>query len=576
MLKILKTFYRFFAKKRAIFVLFITLIVTASVASFIIPYFYKLFVEAASKSDFSLFAKILLIYVSVEFVSLGLQVLSKYIGDVLLIDSSVDARMAVFKHLQDLDFYFHTQKSSGSLISSMKRGDAAFFSFQHEIHYHFLRTFVGFVVMIFFFSRLDIRILLITVMAFLVGLIISKVLISLNIKVRKRFNEEEDRISGIIVDNIINYDTVKLFAKEEWESSRLNLAFSDWKKSLWRYANTFRLIDISVGSLINASIFALLFLSLNLVTNLKMNIGDLVLIITFSNTFFPQMVDLIFSFREIAKSYTDIEKYFNILEQIIVIKDPSRPVEKRHVRGLIEYKNVGFAYMENPKSALSSINLTIKPGESIALVGKSGSGKTTFARLLMRFYDTTKGQIKIDGTNIKRFRKSKLRSFMGVVPQEPILFNESIKFNIGYGKERATLKDIKKAANLALIDDFIESLPLKYETLVGERGVKLSGGQKQRVAIARMILSNPDIVVFDEATSQLDSESEKKIQEAFWSVSKGKTTLIIAHRLSTAMRADRIVVLDKSRIKEIGSHSELLQIPNGIYNRFWQLQTNFE
>ncbi|MBI3954779.1 ATP-binding cassette domain-containing protein, partial [Candidatus Collierbacteria bacterium] len=211
-----------------------------------------------------------------------------------------------------------------------------------------------------------------------------------------------------------------------------------------------------------------------------------------------------------------------------------------------------------------------------ALVGRSGAGKTTVVKLLMRFYDVEKGAITIDKINIKDFTKSQLRSFIGVVPQEPILFNNTIGYNIGYGVDKASAKEIKTAARMANLGNFIETLSEKYETNVGERGIKLSGGQKQRLAIARMILSNPDIIIFDEATSNLDSESEKLIQEAFWQIAKNKTTIIIAHRLSTIMRADRIIVMDCGKIIEMGSHRDLLTKKNGLYKHFWDLQQRGE
>jgi len=212
----------------------------------------------------------------------------------------------------------------------------------------------------------------------------------------------------------------------------------------------------------------------------------------------------------------------------------------------------------------------------VALVGRSGSGKTTLGKLLMRFYDIDSGEITIDGINIKDFTKSTLRGFIGVVPQEPILFNNSIAYNIGYGKPGTAITAIRAAAKLANIDDFVESLPDKYQTEVGERGVKLSGGQKQRLAIARMILADPDIVVFDEATSHLDSESEKLIQDAFWKARRGKTTIIIAHRLSTIMRADKIVVMEHGKIRETGTHEGLLKKKDSLYSHFWNLQIKLD
>ena len=276
------------------------------------------------------------------------------------------------------------------------------------------------------------------------------------------------------------------------------------------------------------------------------------------------------------KSYVDIETYFGLLDNEVTVKDPEKPIKPDHISGQINFNNVTFSYKDGKQGALKNFDLKIKKGQSIAIVGKSGSGKTTLIKLLLRFFDTDKGTITIDNININNLCKDHLRGLIGVVPQEPILFNNTIGYNIGYGKENATLGEIRVAAHLANIDEFIESTKNKYETYVGERGVKLSGGQKQRLAIARMILSNPAIIIFDEATSQLDSESEKLIQDAFWKVREGKTTIIIAHRLSTVARADRIVVMEEGKIKEVGTHSELLKNKDSLYKHFWDLQIKLD
>ena len=320
-------------------------------------------------------------------------------------------------------------------------------------------------------------------------------------------------------------------------------------------------------------IFMTLYLALRLALAGEINIGDFVLVTGFTASFYPQMFELVFAMRDIAKNFADIERYFELLDERILVKDPSNLVDIKNVKGEIDFKNVYFSYKGGQRNALKGINLTVRQGQSIALVGKSGSGKTTVTKALMRFYDIKKGEISIDGVNIKNFTKRRLRSFMGVVPQEPILFNNTIAYNIKYARPKASREELIAAAKMANIHDFIMSMPDKYETHVGERGIKLSGGQKQRVAIARMILSDPDIIIFDEATSHLDSESEKLIQDAFWKASKNKTTIIIAHRLSTIMKADKIVVMSKGRIVEEGSHHELLLKKESLYKYFWNLQT---
>ncbi len=574
MWKILRTFYGFLLKKWPVYILYVAMVAVATILATLTPYFYKLFIETFPSLDFQKILQILLIYAGVNVSSLLISELSFMIGDKVLIEAVVDARRKIFSYVQDLDFAFHTSKSTGSLISAFKRGDGAFFDLFDALHHRILEVVVGMGVIAYFFLKIDYRICLAIIISGILVMIVSRFLINYNVVKRRIFNEEEDNVSGVITDNMLNYETVKLFAKEDWEQRRLRKAFVPWKEKLWNYSLSFRMIDLSAGAVINTTLIVVLLLSLQRVMNLQIGIGDFVLVAGFSNMFFPELWRLIWSLRDIAKNYTDLDNYFGLLDNIVEIKDPENPVEISHVAGRINFKNIKFTYKDKIKKAIDNLSLNIKSGESIALVGRSGSGKTTIGKLLMRFFDPQDGAVEIDGINIKNFTKSRLRSFIGVVPQEPILFNNTIAYNIAYGKEKATKEEINAAAKIANIDDFIEGLPEKYETQVGERGVKLSGGQKQRLAIARMILSNPDIILFDEATSHLDSESERLIQDAFWKAAKGKTTIIIAHRLSTIMKADKIVVMEKGKIKETGSHEELLKKEGGLYKHFWELQTN--
>jgi ATP-binding cassette subfamily B protein len=560
-------------------------VVTSGLQS-ITPYFFKLFVDAIPALNYQNLMHILFIYMGISVLSLTIDVISGWLGDVVLLDAARDAREEIFKHVQSLDFSFHSNKSTGSLISAFKRGDGAFFDMFQTFHFNFLNVFVTTLVMVYFFTKINAPIAITMVISLVVALIAIRLLIKNNVKKRNVFNDQEDNVSAIITDNMMNYETVKLFAREKWEEKRLSDAFVDWTKTLWGYANSFRLIDIVVGGITSISIFLTFFLALYFTVNLKLSVGDFVMVVGFVGIFFPKIWNLVYGTRSIAKNYADIEKYFGLLDEKVEVLDPEKPVKVDHVFGEINFDKVYFTYNGRTKNAINGINLTIEQGESVALVGRSGSGKTTLAKLLMRFYDLDSGEIDIDGINIKDFTKDTLRSFVGVVPQEPILFNNTIKYNIGYGYKGRTLKggsekgptlsEVRAAAHLANIDEFIDSLKLKYDTEVGERGVKLSGGQKQRIAIARMILSDPDIVVFDEATSNLDSESEKLIQDAFWKARIGKTTIIIAHRLSTVMRADKIVVMESGKIREIGTHRSLLKDENSLYSHFWNLQIKLD
>lgn len=540
------------------------------------PYFFKLFVDTIPSLDYHKLLLILGGYVGLNVLAQIIEVTSMFMGDRIIVRASTNARATIFRRVEDLDFAYHSSKSTGSLISAFKRGDSAFFGLFFDIHYRILSVIVAFVILTYFFLRFGPIFLLLIVLSFVIALIAMRFLIKNNVARRTIANDEEDKVSAIITDNLINYETVKLFAREKAELGRLNFAFIPWKRATLGYQKTFRMIDVTMGTIINFSMFAILLAALHGAVYAKLTIGDFVLITAFLSSFFPRLWELVWGLRDVAKDFADIERYFDLLDERIEVKDPVKPVKVAHVYGEINFNNIHFTYNGRAKNAINGINLKIDQGQSVALVGRSGSGKTTLTKLLMRFYDLESGEITIDGVSIKDFTKSTLRSFVGVVPQEPILFNNTIAYNIGYGKDKPKLSEIKAASRLANIDDFIESLREKYNTEVGERGVKLSGGQKQRLAIARMILSNPDIVVFDEATSHLDSESEKLIQDAFWKARAGKTTVIIAHRLSTVMRADKIVVMERGKVKEIGTHESLLKNKEGLYSHFWNLQIKLD
>jgi len=573
MLKIFRVYYHFLARRRALFGVFLLLVITGSIFYSITPYFYKLFVDTLPSLSYERLLNILIAYIFVRILSLVFNMLSYTLGDVLVIDAGANARTSVFKRVQDLDFAFHTQKSTGSLISAVKRGDGSFFNLFHIIHFRILEVSVEFLVMIFLLSKLHWSIGAAIGVSVLLLMATVRYVIRYNINTRNRFNIAEDDVSDVIVDNFINYETVKLFANENRERKRLENVFKTWRKTLWDFGMSFRLFDASVGGVMTVGIFLTLYQTLRLAISGDISIGDFVLVTGFTASFYPRMFDLVFALRDIAKNFVDIERYFGLLDEKIQVKDPKEPVQLKKVRGEIAFQDVYFSYKGGQKNALKGVSLEIRQGQSVALVGRSGSGKTTMTKALMRFYDLDKGKITIDGVDISKMTKHELRSRMGVVPQEPILFNNTIGYNIKYGRPGATNKELVAASKIANIHDFIESMPEGYNTNVGERGIKLSGGQKQRVAIARMILADPDIIIFDEATSHLDSESEKLIQEAFWRASKNKTTLIIAHRLSTIMKADKIVVMNRGKIKEAGTHGELLRNNKSLYKHLWSLQT---
>ncbi len=497
--------------------------------------------------------------------------LSYYLSDRVSIPFSRELREKVFNKVMELDFAYHVNKSTGSLISAFRRGDGAVFSLFHDIFLDLFSVLISLLITLYFLfsASTDIGfslLLLAIVNSFLIWRLVKG-----NLKTRSDLNKAEDKVSGIIADSMINYETVKFFAGENKERRRLSLQFEDWIKKLWEFSNSFRLMEVSIGTTSGVAMLFILWLAIKKVGQ-NFTLGDLVMVSGFITSFYHQFFTLFFRVRNIAKSITDLEKYFEILENKTQVKDPSSPQHLKNPQGYLSFSNVSFAYPKDNIKIIDNINLEINKGEQIAFVGRSGAGKTTLVKLLLRFYDTTGGSIKFDGIDIKNFTKSYLRSLMAVVPQEPIMFNNTIKFNLTYGYEKASMKEVRATAADANILEFIESLPQKWQTQVGERGIKLSGGQKQRLAIARALLVKPKVLIFDEATSNLDSESERQIQKALKTASKNRTVIIIAHRFSTIRNADKIVVLSNGSISETGTHHQLIK-KNGIYKMLWTLQS---
>ncbi len=496
---------------------------------------------------------------------------SYYLGDKIMISTAREIRQSIFQKVLELDFAYHVNKSTGSLISAFRRGDSAIYTVFQSLHQELFRVLIALLVTLFFLFRVSPPMAFALIFLFVINLLLIFWLIKINLKTRVELNQSEDDISGIITDSLINYETVKFFAAEIKERQRLSHQFLDWTQKFWNFSNSFRLMDICIGTSSGLGILYILYLAVAKFGH-GFSLGDLVMVSGFITGFYYQFFNLFFRIRDIAKNLTDLEKYFGILDNVVVVKDPPVPVTIKHPIGTLTFRSVAFAYPGSQDKVLDDINLEIASGEKVAFVGRSGAGKTTLIKLLLRFYDATAGVIEFDGIDIRRLTKSYLRSLMAVVPQEPIMFNNSIKFNLAYGKENASWPKVKKAAADANILDFIEGLPQKWKTEVGERGIKLSGGQKQRLAIARALLTDPKILIFDEATSNLDSESERKIQQALNFAAKDRTVIIIAHRFSTIRNADKIVVLNNGTIADIGKHQELIA-KGGIYKMLWTLQS---
>lgn len=570
----MKTFFRFFYFLKAYkwrMALFMAVSTIGVLVESVRPYWLKRILDSAEVSDTRSVVNYFLLF---GFSIIGgnlIGALAFFLADKVKIPLSKDIRRIVFKKVLDLDFAYHVDKNTGSLISAFRRGDSAVFSIFDSMFQEIYWVFIYLVISLWFLFRASPAIGIALVVLFVVNMVLIWWLIVKNLKTRAKFNESEDQISGIIADTMINYDTVKFFAAEKREQLRLDHKLVEWTDNLWKFANTYRMMDIGIGTISGGGMMIMLWIAISRI-NREFSVSDVVMISGFVTTLHFQFFHLFFQIRNIAKNVTDLESYLGILDNEVCVKEVARPRSIKKMAGKIEFQKVGFVYPKNNEKVLDDINLVIKSGTKVAFVGRSGTGKTTLVKLLLRFYDPTKGRILIDGVDIKKMTKNNLRSIIAVVPQEPVLFNNSIKFNLAYGKEEATMEEILTVAEQANIIDFIDNLPKGWDTMVGERGIKLSGGQKQRLAIARALLTNPKVLVFDEATSNLDSESERMIQTALEEVSKSRTVIIVAHRFSTVRDADNIVVLAGGTIVESGKHLELLA-KKGVYEKLWSIQT---
>ncbi|MBP7740870.1 ABC transporter ATP-binding protein [Candidatus Woesebacteria bacterium] len=576
-MSVFKRLYHFIWQRKWPFILGTIPMVTAMCLNNLAPFFVKWLTQAVQDGLMDHAFKLVLIFGLLLFISNILENIGYYITDKNMVGTSNDISKAVLTHIHNLDFAYHTNKSSGKLISLMKRGDDAFFAYYDIINRQFLSLAISFLVMFLAFARLQFNYLFFVVFLIAITVFVAYFLIKVNIKRRIEFNNADDDVSSARVDNLVNFDTVKYFANEKFEQSRFAKLLAIWNHRLQAYFFTFRYFDFIVGNLINFALVGIMFLAIKDLQSQQIVLADFLLVTTFSMTLFPKMMQLLFSLRELAKKNTDISTYLDLLEEKVTVTDPQHPQKITTLKGEVTFNDVNFSY-ENKQSVLKNFTLTIESGEAIALVGFSGAGKTTVAKLIMRMYDPTSGQILIDGVEINKLLKAELRKIVGVVPQDPLLFNNTVYFNIAYANQKATKEEVLAAAKAAQVDIFIKDLPNGYETMVGERGIKLSGGQRQRLAIARMLLEKPKIIIMDEATSSLDSASEQIIQKSFWDLVRDqkdpRTSIIIAHRLSTIMQADRIVVMNEGQIAEIGTHEELIEKDDGIYQRLWELQRN--
>jgi len=477
----------------------------------------------------------------------------------------------VLEHLHHLSLRFHLERQTGGISRDLERGTRSVAQILNYMAFSILPILVEFVLVgAILFTQYDPVFMLITFGAVLVYALVTVAITEWRMDFRHHMNKLDSEANSRAMDSLINYETVKYFGNEKLEVERFDHKLNAWERWAVKSQTSMSILNFAQGAVIAVGVTIIMIFAARGVTTGDMSIGDLVLVNAFMLQLFIPLGFLGIVYRQIKYALADMDLIFKLLEREPEIRDAADAHPLRLKGGSIRFEQVDFYYQPERK-ILSGVDFEVPSGKKLAIVGHSGAGKSTIARLLYRFYDVSGGAIRIDGQDIREVTQASLRAAIGVVPQDTVLFNDTIYYNIAYGRISASREEVEQVAEMAHIRAFIESLPEGWETMVGERGLKLSGGEKQRVAIARAMLKRPQILVFDEATSSLDSKTEQAIQETLVQVAQHHTTLVVAHRLSTVVDADEILVMEKGRICERGTHQQLLARA-GVYAEMWGLQ----
>jgi len=479
--------------------------------------------------------------------------------------------LSAFRHIHSLSLRFHLERRTGGLARAVERGIAGIEFLLSFLLFNVVPTlFEVAVVSVILWRLYDWSFAVVTLATIVVYTAFTFAVTDWRIRFRREMNTRNSEANTKAVDSLLNYETVKYFANEAHEAERYDRALRAYEHAAVRSETTLAALNVGQGAIIATGLVGVMILAAQGVAAGHMTVGDFVLVNAYLLQLYTPLNFLGVVYRNIKQSLTDLEQMMSLLEIEPEIEDPPGAPSLLVARGEVAFRHVDFRY-DARRPILRDVDFAVPPGATVAIVGPSGAGKSTIARLLFRFYDVEAGAIEIDGQDLRDVTQDSLRRAIGVVPQDTVLFNDTILYNIAYGRPGATRSEIEAAARLAHIHDFIAALPDGYDTMVGERGLKLSGGEKQRVAIARVILKEPRILIFDEATSALDTKTEREIQTSLAEVAENRTTLVIAHRLSTIIDADQILVLDDGRIVERGRHRELLA-RGGIYATMWTRQ----
>jgi len=483
--------------------------------------------------------------------------------------------LQVFGHLHALSLRFHLERQTGGMTRDIERGTRAVHSLISYSLYSIVPTLIEVTMVLTLLAvKFDAWFAWITIAALVLYITFTVTVTEWRTKFRKEMNEMDSAAHSRAIDSLLNYETVKYFNNEAFEARRYDENLERLRKAALKSQTTLSLLNTGQQLIIATALVAMLWRATLGVVEGRMTLGDLVMVNAFMIQLYIPLNFLGVIYREIKQALTDLDKMFTLLERNREVDDVAGAQALNVTQGEVRFEHVSFAY-DPSRPILHDVSFVIPPGKTVAVVGPSGAGKSTLARLLYRFYDINSGAISIDGQELRSVTQGSLRAAIGIVPQDTVLFNDTVEYNIAYGRPGASREEVEAAAKAAHIHDFIAATPLGYATMVGERGLKLSGGEKQRVAIARTLLKNPPVLIFDEATSALDSANERAIQAELRAVSQGKTALVIAHRLSTVVDAHEIVVLQAGRVVERGPHAELLA-RGGVYAEMWRLQQSGE
>ncbi|MCP4329203.1 MAG: ABC transporter ATP-binding protein/permease [Alphaproteobacteria bacterium] len=562
------------AEMRARVVVAMLLLAAAKVANVYVPILYKQAVDILSVQNINLIVVPVGLVVGYGIVRLMSTAFAELRDAVFAKVAQRAIRMVAlttFRHLHALSLRFHLDRQTGGLSRVIERGTKGIEFLLSFMLFNVLPTLLEIVLVCgILWGLYDFWFAIVTFVTIVGYIVFTMMVTEWRLKYRREMNRTDTEANTKAIDSLLNFETVKYFGNEAYEARRYDESLKRYEGASVRSKTSLSVLNIGQGLIISIGLIVVMLMAANGVKNGSMTVGDFVLVNTYLIQLYLPLNFLGFVYREIKQSLADMEAMFDLLDVGREVEDKPDAAPLQRGGSELEFDHVDFGY--DPRRAiLRDVSFTVPAGHTVAIVGPSGAGKSTISRILFRFYDIDAGRVLIDGQDIRDITQDSLRAAIGIVPQDTVLFNDTIHYNIAYGRPEASRAEVEAAARLARIHDFVTSLPDGYQSMVGERGLKLSGGEKQRVAIARTILKQPEILLFDEATSALDTHTEKEIQASLKEVSADRTTLVIAHRLSTVVDADEIIVLDKGRICERGRHAELLAA-GGPYAAMWRRQ----